>query len=54
MERSQTGKRNSAVLPPSKGGLWRFIECAVASRNSLATYRALRILRRIERNEKGE
>lgn len=37
------------VKPPSVNGAWRFIECATASRNSLAVFRALRILRRLEK-----
>ena len=38
-----------SVKPPSLKGVWRFIECATADRNSLAVFRALKILRRLEK-----
>lgn len=40
------------IHPASVNSLWRFVECAVASRDSLATFRALRVLRRMEKDEK--
>ena len=42
----------TVLHPASVNSLWRFVECAVASRDSLATYRALRVLRRMEKDDK--
>lgn len=45
-------KDPTVIRPASVNSLWRFVECAVASRDSLATFRALRVLRRMEKDEK--
>lgn len=45
-------KDPTVIRPASVNSLWRFVECAVASRDSLATYRALRVLRRMEKDDK--
>ena len=42
----------AVIRPASVNSLWRFVECAVANRDSLATFRALRELRRMEKDEK--